>query len=210
MKHTREVLPLTAAAIGALLLAGCGAGDTDRSETITPENQSTRQIADNPSDGSAEPSGSASQTPNDAMSDSEKATLAAVDTALGRYQGAQAVEVDHDDSNDTFEVDVFQDGSRYRVTTDGSGENATGGDDDKDSVDEEDVARFGRASITLEEAVKRAFEKATETQSGGVSMDEVSLDEENDQVYWEVELDSGDQDLEYRVNANTGTIEPKD
>ena len=41
-------------------------------------------------------------------------------------------------------------------------------------------------------------------------VDGVSLQEQGDNVRWQVELKSGGQDLDYLVNANTGSIQPKD
>lgn len=212
MKQTRKILPLTSAAIGALLLAGCGAGNTDQSATISPENESTGRVTDNPTDGSATPSESVSQTPSasSALTASQQAALAAVGTALADYQGGKAVELDHDDKSDTFEVNVVKDGSEHEVTTDGKGQNVTG-TEDKGSVSDKDAGKYGRASLDLKEALQRAFQKAAETQGNNDAvLDEASLEEEGEDIYWKVELDSGGQDLDYQVNANTGTIQPKD
>lgn len=214
MKQTRKILPLTSAVIGALLLAGCGAGDTDSAATISPENESTGRVTDNPTDGSAAPSESVSQAPSGSASPdltaSQQAAMAAVDTALGNYRGGKAVELDYDDKSDTFEVDVVQDGTKHEVTTDGKGQNITG-DDDEGAVSDKDAGKYGRASLDLDEALQRAFQEASENQGNDDAvLDEVSLEEEGDDVYWKVELDSGGQDLDYLVNANTGSIQPKD
>lgn len=44
------------------------------------------------------------------------------------------------------------------------------------------------------------------SQGGTVLLDDVSLDDDNDTVNWEVELDVNDNDATYYVDANSGSV----
>ena len=214
MKHTEKILTLSSSAvIGALLLTGCG-GDNNEpaaeapagTTAAVPENESTAEITDDPSDGQA-------STPTEDSSSSaaasdenggQAASLAAVDTLLAKYEGGDVVELDYDRREDVFEADVIQDDTKHEVTLDGAGENITEEREDG-TPDQEDTDELGKASISIKEAIESVFDEAS-SQDGTVLFDDASLDEDNGTLNWEVELDINANDATYYVDANTGTV----
>lgn len=214
MKHTEKILTLSSSAvIGALLLTGCGGDNNEpaaeapaETTAAVPENESTAEITDDPSDGQA-------STPTEDSSSSaaasdenggQAASLAAVDTLLAKYEGGDVVELDYDRREDVFEADVIQDDTKHEVTLDGAGENITEEREDG-TPDQEDTDELGKASISIKEAIESVFDEAS-SQDGTVLFDDASLDEDNGTLNWEVELDINDNDATYYVDANTGTV----
>lgn len=214
MKHTEKILTLSSSAvIGALLLTGCGGDNNEpaaeapaETTAAVPENESTAEITDDPSDGQA-------STPTEDSSSSaaasdenggQAASLAAVDTLLAKYEGGDVVELDYDRREDVFEADVIQDDTKHEVTLDGAGENITEEREDG-TPDQEDTDELGKASISIKEAIESVFDEAS-SQDGTVLFDDASLDEDNGTLNWEVELDINANDATYYVDANTGTV----
>lgn len=214
MKHTEKILTLSSSAvIGALLLTGCGGDNNEpaaeapaETTAAAPENESTAEITDDPSDGQA-------STPSEDSSESaaasgenggQAASLAAVDTLLAKYEGGDVVELDYDRRDDVFEADVIQNDTKHEVTLDGAGENISNEKDDG-TADQDDLDELGKASISIKEAIESAFGEAS-SQDGTVVFDDASLEEDNGTLNWEVELDINDNDTTYYVDANTGSV----
>ncbi len=214
MKHTEKILTLSSSAvIGALLLTGCGGDNNEpaaeapaETTAAAPENESTAEITDDPSDGQA-------STPTEDSSESaaasgenggQAASLAAVDTLLAKYEGGDVVELDYDRRDDVFEADVIQNDTKHEVTLDGAGENISNEKDDG-TADQDDLDELGKASISIKEAIESAFGEAS-SQDGTVVFDDASLEEDNGTLNWEVELDINDNDTTYYVDANTGSV----
>lgn len=214
MKRTEKILTLSSSAlVGTLLLTGCGGGSNPPADPAPAE--STASVAENESTAGAttDPSASESPTTGESASSSasasdeagsEAASLAAVETVLAKYQGADVVELDYDQRDNDFEADVIQDDSKHEVTVDGSGRNITQERADG-TADQDDLDELNRASISIDEAIKRAFQEAS-SQNGTVMLDEVSLDEDNGILHWEVELDIADRDVTYYVDAVQGSV----
>ena len=214
MKHTEKILTLSSSAvIGALLLTGCGGDNNEpaaeapaETTAAAPENESTAEITDDPSDGQA-------STPTEDSSESaaasgenggQAASLAAVDTLLAKYEGGDVVELDYDRRDDVFEADVIQNDTKHEVTLDGAGENISNEKDDG-TADQDDLDELGKASISIKEAIESAFGEAS-SQDGTVVFDDASLEEDTGTLNWEVELDINDNDTTYYVDANTGSV----
>lgn len=214
MKQTEKILTLSSSAvIGALLLTGCGGDNNEpaaeapaETTAAAPENESTAEITDDPSDGQA-------STPSEDASDSaaasdedggEAASLAAVETVLAKYEGGDVADIDYDRRENLFEVEVIQNDTKHDVTVDGAGENITNEREDG-AADQDDLDELGQASISIDEAIKRVFEEAS-SQDGTVLLDDASLDEDNGTLNWEVELDIDDRDATYYVDAGEGSV----
>lgn len=203
----------SSALIGALLLTGCGAGNDEpaaeepgQTTAVAPENESTAEITDDPDDGQASAS---TESPSGAASGSgenggREASLAAVETALAQYEGGDVADVDYDDREDKYEVEIIQNDTKHDVTVDGAGENITEEREDG-AADQDDLDQLGQATITADEAITRAFDEAS-SQDGTATLDDVSLDEDNGTLNWEVELDIDDRDVSYYVDANSGSV----
>ena len=214
MKHTEKILTLSSSAvIGALLLTGCGGDTADtapdapaETTAVVPENESTAQITDDPSDGeAASPGEDATESPSgEDENGGQAAAVAAVDTVLAQYEGGDVVELDYDRRDDVFEADVIQNDTKHEVTLDGAGQGITNEKEDG-TADQDDLDELGQASVSIKEAIESAFAE-TSSQDGTVLFDDASLDEDNGTLNWEVELDIDDNDATYYVDANTGSV----
>ena len=99
---------------------------------------------------------------------------------------------------------MIQNDTKHEVSLDGAGENITSEQEDG-AADQDDLDELGKASISIKEAIESAFGEVS-SQGGTVLLDDVSLDDDNDTVNWEVELDVNDNDATYYVDANSGSV----
>lgn len=204
----RRIALASLTAATALALAACGSDDagsagsaSDTSTTAT--SQTSGSSEESPDDTTSEDSGTdEEQTSSDDSASSgdvdtkdlEKVVATAEDEA-----GGTAYEIDDQDEDGTWEVDVAKDGKtsvEVDVSADGSKVVST---DDDDDLDSEDRRALDAAKITVTEAVEAAMEEADGT------FDDVELETEDGKHFWEVSLDgpSGD-DTEVRVDVQTG------
>lgn len=188
---------LTAAAVGALALAGCGGSDEPE-----PENS--------PTIGSPVPSPDAETDDQDTPSDDDveldehaTALIAAGRTAEEAVPGSRVIDVDWDDDNH-WEIHVAtEDGteSELEVSADGS-EIRQGPRVDDDADDRaENAERLAGAQVDFEQAVKIVM---AEVGSGRIT--DLDLDSSRGTVIWDAEVEDGRAEREVRVNAETGEI----
>lgn len=113
--------------------------------------------------------------------------------------GGVAYEIDDEEDEDGgWEVDVAVDDRSVEVVVDASGVVVR---TDNDDLDEDDRAGLEAATISLSEAIELAIAEV------GGYLDDVELEEEDGEHYWEVALDGTDQgdDVEVKVSV-TGEI----
>lgn len=113
--------------------------------------------------------------------------LVAIETAEAEA-GGTAYEIDDQDEDGTWEVDVRVDDRSVEVTVSADGTEVTETEDD--DLDDDDRAALDAATITLREAIELAVAEA-----GGV-LDDAELEGEDDGEphHWEVTVDTDDQD----------------
>lgn len=204
----------------AVGLSACG-GQGDAGAGVNPQTPS----ADQPAQGGAGSSDDTDEgTSGDDATDDTDDTGTADDDATGEGQdstagaadltatallavataeqetGGTAYEIDDQDDDGTWEVDVALEGRSVEVTVSADGTTVVGTEDD-DDLDEEDRAGLAAATITLQDAIRVAVEEV-----GGV-LDDAELEEEDGQHYWEVSVDTtdGDDDVEVKVSV-AGTV----
>lgn len=126
------------------------------------------------------------------------AALEAIDTAEAETGGV-AYEIDDQDSDGSWEIDVRVDDRSVEVTVAEDGITVLGTEDD--DLDDDDRAALDAATITLQEAINLAVEEV-----GGV-LDDAELEDDNGTYYWEVSVDGTDRgdDVEVKVSV-TGEI----
>ncbi len=203
--------------LAALALAACGTADDDTAANPQESavQQSPTQAAttapagdDNDDDrddatGSASASGSASTSPAAAAGSVDRQgddpAYAAIDEILGLHGDGVIVEMDLDDDDAKWEVDVVvgEEVKEYDVTTGGQVSEGA-----RPQVDD-DVRRAGEAQVTAETAISTALQGRTDQ-----TVDEVDLDEEDGTLAWKVELDreNGDDGAEVKIDAKTGDV----
>ena len=192
--------------LAALALAACGTADDDTAANTqeTAVQQSPTQAATTaPASASGSATGSTSTSPAAAAGSVERQgddpAYAAIDAILGLHDDGVIVEMDLDDDDAKWEVDVVvgDDVKEYDVTTDGQVSEGV-----RPQIDD-DVRRAGEAQVTAETAISTALQGRTDQ-----TVDEVDLDEEDGTLAWKVELDreNGDDGAEGKIDAKTGDV----
>lgn len=194
--------------LAALALAACGTADDDTAANPqeTAVQQSPTQAATTApasASGSASASASGSASPAAAAGSVERQgddpAYAAIDAILGLHGDGVIVEMDLDDDDAKWEVDVVvgDDVKEYDVTTGGQVSEGV-----RPQIDD-DVRRAGEAQVTAETAISTALQGRTDQ-----TVDEVDLDEEGGTLVWKVELDreNGEDGAEVKIDAKTGDV----
>lgn len=182
----------------SLGIAACSEDDptveppaTDPSASTTEDAAPDEATADDatPDQGSAETSGA-----GEATGDLTTTALTAIGTAEAEA-GGTAYEIDDQDADGTWEVDVRVEDRSVEVTVsaDGSRVERT----EEDDLDDDDRAALDAATITLAEAIELAVSEA-----GGV-LDDAELEGEDDgrPHHWEVTVDTGGTETEVLVDV---------
>lgn len=206
--------------LAAFALAACGTADDDTATTpqetavqdttqsAAPGNANDDDNRDDRNDDDRDDAGSASPTATSPTAAPGSGTAsvqggdpayAAIDAILGQHPNGIVVEMDLDDDDRTWEVDVVvgEEVKEYDVTTDGEITEGL-----RPQIDD-DVRRAGEAEVTAESAITTALEGRD-----GQTVDEVDLDDEDGTLQWQVELDreDGSDGAELKIDAKTGEV----
>lgn len=190
---TRRSLSAAFALTLALGLSACGTGDSS-TDGVTAEspNAGVEQTDDTTQDSADTSSGD--------VSDINAVALAAIATAQAETGGV-AYEIDDEDDNREWEVEVRVGDRSVEVNVSFDGGTVLSTDDD-DDLDSDDRAALDAATITLEQAIETALAEVNGT------LDDVELDSDDGRHYWEVTIDDSDRgdDVEVKVDVTTGEI----
>lgn len=199
-----------------LIMAACGGdedgteGNGDAEDTSADEGMENMEEnnedaggGNDTSDGQSDGSGSSSSE-TISQEDINHDAREAVDAAMENYDGKLIqVELDHDDGQWVYKVDMEQDSEEYetRLSVDDLSviNEQTETDDDKDS---EDQFEYGDA-IPAEDAVQTAIDEA----GGSGEIEGWSLDRDDGALEYEIELrntDNGDADI--TIDAESGEV----
>ena len=199
--------------LAAFALAACGTADDDTATTpqeTAMQNTTTQSPAPAANDDDQDDTGTASPTAAATSPTAAPGTgtasvqggdpaYAAIDAIIAQHPNGIVVEMDLDDDDRTWEVDVVvgEEVKEYDVTTDGEITEGL-----RPQI-EDDVRRAGEAEITAEQAITTALEGRD-----GQTVDEVDLDDEDGRLRWEVELDreDGEDGAELKIDAKTGEV----
>jgi uncharacterized membrane protein YkoI len=196
-RSARLALPL---ALAAGLLAGCGssADDAPAQPGVTASGPTDRVVDLEPDEPSLSPGESASPAPF-APEDAGVRALAAAESVV---ENARAFELDRDDDGGeagwTVLLAVGDREHEILVSADG---NAVLGEGAEDALEDEDRTRLEGAPISSTEAAVAALTDVPGT------VEQLTLDEENGTVVWEVEVRTSDgADVDVLVDATTGGV----
>ncbi|MFX0537969.1 PepSY domain-containing protein [Ornithinimicrobium sp. Y1847] len=212
--NTNRTMTAALALVLSLTLTACGSNDTEGDGVTPPPTGSAQEnVGDTTDDGPLEDVGDptapidddADMTEDEDVSEGEamdltQTALAAIATAE-EETGGIAYEIDDQDDDGTWEVDVRVDDRSVEVTVSEDGTEVVGTEDD--DLDDDDRAALDAAEITIQEAIQIAIDEV-----GGV-LDDVELEEDDGRYYWEVSVDSTDRgmdDVEVKIDVTTGEI----
>lgn len=188
---SRKLIALTAVGGLSLTLAACGdSADTDTT-TVVPTTDATAAATADPTTENSTESSSAT-----AM-DGEDPVFPAIDAVLAEYAEGVITDIDREDSTDVYDIDVVVGQEVIDLVVNAStGELREEGRESTDADDEREVAE---ATVTAADAITRALEQHPD----GV-LDEISLDEDNGNIQWDIDLDDVNRNdlTELHIPAN--------
>ena len=201
---TRKAALTGTGVLAALALAACGttAGNGDDG-SASPEVDASSAVASTPATDDASTT-SASSTAAAASSGSgtgqaDDPAYAVIDAVLEKHGDGIIVEVDANDDDTTWEVDVVvgEEVKELDVTADGDITET-----DRES-DLEDVQKAKDAEVTAQQALDTAREGRD-----GVTLDEMDLEDDNGTLQWEVGFDreDGSDGPEVEIDATSGEV----
>ena len=209
---TRKTALTGTGVLAALALAACGT--TADNGSVSPEVDASSAVASTPAtDDASTTSASASSSASSTSASSTAAAAssgsgtgqaddpayAVIDAVLEKHGDGIIVEVDANDDDTTWEVDVVvgEEVKELDVTADGDITET-----DRES-DPEDVQKAKEAEVTAQQALDTAREGRD-----GVTLDEMDLDDDHGTLQWEVGFDreDGSDGPEVEIDATSGEV----
>jgi uncharacterized membrane protein YkoI len=192
---SHKLVSLAAVSVLALGAAGCAQDDQPAAPGPVEPGPATMEPTTGPTTSGQTTAAPEQQSPEERNA----AALRAIATAE-QDQNGKAYEIDDEENDDTWEVDVMVGDRSVEVKVSGDGNNVISSGDDNDA-EEEDRARLARAQTTLQQAIEAAVREAP----GAV--DDVELGEEDGRDAWEVTIDTTEiADVEVYVSPEDGSI----
>lgn len=212
----KKHLALTSVAALALALSACGAPAEDNNSSNDNETQQTQEATQN-----TESDDMASQDTSDDMDDAEDKddsndaaaptkggskdnALKAIDTAEKEI-GGKVVDLDWDDDKSGWEVEVYKGGKIHEIKIVADGSKIIERDD-VENADADDRREYD----AIKTDIRKAIETALKDTPG--SLDDVSVDEEQGQIMWNVEIypEGGGSDVDIYIDVKSGKILKRD
>ena len=206
----KKHVALTSVATLALVLAACGAPTEDKTSESTQDAQQTQtqqtetQQAQNTDADDADDADGKDSADNNAQAPtkggSKDNALKAIDTAEKEI-GGKVVDLDWDDDKSGWEVEVYKGGKVHelKIAADGSKIIER---DDVENADADDRREYD----AIKTDIRKAIETALKDTPG--SLDDVSVDEEQGQIMWNVEIypEGGGSDVDIYIDVKSGKI----
>lgn len=216
----KKHLALTSVAALALALSACGTPAEDNNSSNESETQQTQEATQNTESDDME-----SQDTSDDMDDADDAddkdgssddaaaptkggskdnALKAIDTAEKEI-GGKVVDLDWDDDKSGWDVEVVKGNKSHEIEISPDGSKITNRDEVED-VDSDDRREHDAIKVDI----RKAIETALKDTPGG--LDDVSVDEEQGQIMWEVDVypEGGGSDVTIYIDVKSGKILKKD
>lgn len=216
----KKHLALTSVAALALALSACGTPAEDNNSSNESETQQTQEATQNTESDDME-----SQDTSDDMDDADDAddkdgssddaaaptkggskdnALKAIDTAEKEI-GGKVVDLDWDDDKSGWDVEVVKGNKSHEIEISPDGSKITNRDEVED-VDSDDRREYDAIKVDI----RKAIETALKDTPGG--LDDVSVDEEQGQIMWEVDVypEGGGSDVTIYIDVKSGKILKKD
>lgn len=194
MKNIGRAALIALTAALAVGVSACGESDPapgdDATTTSSPAQTSDETSADQTS------SDDATSETAPASSSGSDTWHAAIETAEQEADGT-AYEIDDQDDDGSWEIDVAEGSTSTEVTVTADGTATV--DDDTDDLDDEDRAAIEAAKISLGDAITTALKQVDGT------LDDVELEEQGGRHVWQVTIDTTDRGgVEVDVDVESG------
>ena len=151
----------------------------ENDDTATEESDETADTTDDP----------------DEAAGSNDEVYSIIEAVEAEYSGGIIVDIDLEDNGSMYEVEVVVDNEVYELDVSSDGSINV---DDRDNDEDEDIREAQDANVTVTEALDDAF-----SQYSDASFDQIQLDEDDGQLYWEIDLDDANgSEIELEVSAS--------
>lgn len=210
----KKHVALTSVATLALVLAACGAPTEDKTSESTQDSQQTQtqqtetQQAQNTDADDADYADDKDSADNNAQAQtkggSQQNALKAIETAE-KEVGGKVVDLDWDDDKSGWSVDVVKGNKSHELEVAADGSKVTNQDEVED-VDSDDRREYDAIKVEIAKAIETALKDTPGT------LDDVSVDEEQGQIMWEVDIypEGGGADVTVYVDVKSGQVLKKD
>ena len=213
----KKHLALTSVAALALALSACGTPAEDNNSSNESETQQTQEATQNTEsddmesqdtsddmDDADDKDGSSNDAAAPTKGGSKDNALKAIDTAEKEI-GGKVVDLDWDDDKSGWDVEVVKGNKSHEIEISPDGSKITNRDEVED-VDSDDRREYEAIKVDI----RKAIETALKDTPGG--LDDVSVDEEQGQIMWEVDVypEGGGSDVTIYIDVKSGKILKKD
>ena len=213
----KKHLALTSVAALALALSACGTPAEDNNSSNESETQQTQEATQNTEsddmesqdtsddmDDADDKDGSSNDAAAPTKGGSKDNALKAIDTAEKEI-GGKVVDLDWDDDKSGWDVEVVKGNKSHEIEISPDGSKITNRDEVED-VDSDDRREHDAIKVDI----RKAIETALKDTPGG--LDDVSVDEEQGQIMWEVDVypEGGGSDVTIYIDVKSGKILKKD
>ena len=179
----RSIAGLAAAGALVFTLGACGGNDkpAESGSSVSPVTPAVPPTAGGPA------TDSTSAPLNAADTDARNAAALAAIATAEKTAGGKAYEIDDEDNDQAWEVDVMVGDKSVEVKVSADGTTAQGQKDDG-NADDDDKTRLGRSKTTLTQGIEAALKEVPG------ALDDVDLDDDNNVDVWKVTIDAPDND----------------
>ena len=213
----KKHLALTSVAALALALSACGTPAEDNNSSNESETQQTQEATQNTEsddmesqdtsddmDDADDKDGSSNDAAAPTKGGSKDNALKAIDTAEKEI-GGKVVDLDWDDDKSGWDVEVVKGNKSHEIEISPDGSKITNRDEVED-VDSDDRREYDAIKVDI----RKAIETALKDTPGG--LDDVSVDEEQGQIMWEVDVypEGCGSDVTIYIDVKSGKILKKD
>ena len=213
----KKQLALTSVAALALALSACGTPAEDNNSSNESETQQTQEATQNTEsddmesqdtsddmDDADDKDGSSNDAAAPTKGGSKDNALKAIDTAEKEI-GGKVVDLDWDDDKSGWDVEVVKGNKSHEIEISPDGSKITNRDEVED-IDSDDRREYDAIKVDI----RKAIETALKDTPGG--LDDVSVDEEQGQIMWEVDVypEGGGSDVTIYIDVKSGKILKKD
>ena len=138
-------------------------------------------------------SDSPTEDTDDAAADNDD-VYKVIDAVEAEYTDGIIISIELENQGSLYDVDVVSDNAVHELDVTPDGDVSL----DETESDDEDIRDADQTNVTVTEALEQAFEEHPDA-----DFDEIELDEDNDNLYWDVELlDTDGAEIELEISAS--------
>ncbi|GAA3010829.1 PepSY domain-containing protein [Tetragenococcus solitarius] len=199
--------------VATLTLAGCTQSEDEQSEqsrsSQTTQSTTTSQTLDSGSTSSQSASSNSEETASYKQDQISVSVADAIQIYQDELPDTDITEINLERSNGKYyyEVEGLDDDTEYELRIDAKNENTEKQETEKLDTNEQDGKKRAQDKVDLTKllSIQEAAKIATDEAGGGEAVD-WKLDKDLKITYWEVEVKKGHNEVEVKINAQSGEV----